>query len=569
MALQHRCSTALRGIALLFAIACRTQQVSTARAEATGPSESVALALAAAPAPPPPVLEIHQINVQQGDCTLLVGPDGTTFLIDAGNVGKGTSEVVPYLASIGIQPSEGLDFMLATHGDQDHLGGLDEVIEAGYGVKQQVWNNGSTKSGDQIDEFVAATLNTPGGPVQEMPLGYVVQLGLGATATCVAVGGQVLGHGQVTGATNENDLSVAILVRFGSFEYLTAGDLGGGDSDRTCTGRSTDQADVETPLALSLMPGGAAALLTADGIEVLDVNHHGSESSTNRDTMNLLTPAVAVINTGPGQGPNFHHPRADVVENVLMAQAACITAAPALVLQTDEGDPPGSDTSFQGFCVGDVVIRTTGAGTFQLAATGRMKKGQDERAAAGIGASGRTFPLDGATLPPPSALVITEIMRDPSAVADTAGEWFELFNPGSAAVDIDGWTIRDDGNDSHLIAFGAPLFVPAGGYLVLGRNGAQAQNGGYVAGYVYSGFNLANGEDEIVLANAAGTVVDRVAYTASASWPSAAGRSMALADLAADNAVASNWVQATSRGGSFNSTGGSDLGTPGGPSPTP
>jgi hypothetical protein len=50
-------------------------------------------------------LEIHHVNVQQGDCTLIVGPDGTTFLIDAGNQGKGISEVVPYLQSLGIAPS--------------------------------------------------------------------------------------------------------------------------------------------------------------------------------------------------------------------------------------------------------------------------------------------------------------------------------------------------------------------------------------------------------------------------------------------------------------------------------
>jgi hypothetical protein len=53
--------------------------------------------------------------------------------------------------------------------------------------------------------------------------------------------------------------------------------------DRSFMDRSTSQANVETPLAISLMPGGGAALLTEHGIEVLDVNHHGSESSTNRD----------------------------------------------------------------------------------------------------------------------------------------------------------------------------------------------------------------------------------------------------------------------------------------------
>jgi beta-lactamase superfamily II metal-dependent hydrolase len=139
------------------------------------------------------VLEIHQINVQQGDCTLIIGPNGTTFLIDAGNVSKGSGEVAPYLASIGIQPADGLDFMLCTHRDSDHLG--------------------STKS------------------------------------------------------------------------------------SRLATTSTTT----------------------------------GSESSTNCDYMNMLTLTVAVINIGPGQGGNFHHPRSDVVENVLMDQVDCIVGVRQLL----------------------------------------------------------------------------------------------------------------------------------------------------------------------------------------------------------------------------------------------
>ena len=528
------------------------------------PAILFALALTVAPARAQNTLTIHQINVQQGDCTLIVGPDGTTFLIDAGNSGRGIGEVVPYLQSVGIQPADGLDFMLATHRDSDHLGGLDEVIQAGYNVHNNIWDNGSDKSGgpnSQITQFLNAAQGTQAGIVQAMPLGHIVQLGGGATARCVAVGGRVLGHGAVTGATSENDMSVAVLVRFGDFEYITAGDLGGGDADRSCTDRSTSQANVETPLAISLMPGGGASLLTAHGVEVLDVNHHGSESSTNRDYMNLLTPTVAVINTGSGQGGNFHHPRADVVEAVLMSQVACINARPALVLQTAEGQPAGTNTSTEGFCVGDIVIRTTGTGTFQISATGDVGQGPDERAAAGI-TNGRTFPLDSARGGVAGNLVITEIMQNPGSVRDTAGEWFELFNPGAAPVDINGWTIRDDDSDSHVIANGGPLVVPAGGTLVLGRNGDPAQNGGYRADYVYSGINLANGDDEIELIDLAGQIVDRVAYTGVAPWPDPTGRSMELQNPSLDNNDGSNWSAATTRGESFVSSG-TDRGTPG------
>ena len=79
-------------------------------------------------------LEIHYINVGWGASVLMKGPDGTTVLMDSGNTGKGTGLVVPYLQSIGIQPAVGLDYTIAGHQHCDHVGGMDEVINAGYNV---------------------------------------------------------------------------------------------------------------------------------------------------------------------------------------------------------------------------------------------------------------------------------------------------------------------------------------------------------------------------------------------------------------------------------------------------
>src|SRR3989442_15604767 len=80
-------------------------------------------------------LEIHYINVGWGGSVLVKGPDGTTVLMEAGNTGKGTSAVVPYLQSVGILPANGLDYTIAGHQHCDHIGGLDEVINTGYNVR--------------------------------------------------------------------------------------------------------------------------------------------------------------------------------------------------------------------------------------------------------------------------------------------------------------------------------------------------------------------------------------------------------------------------------------------------
>jgi len=85
----------------------------------------------------------------------------------------------------------------------------------------------------------------------------------------------------------------------------------------------------------------------------------------------------------------------------------------------------------------------------------------------------------------PPALVINEIMQNPSAVSDGNGEWFEIYNPTDAAVDINGWTMRDDGSNSHIIANGDPLLVPVGGYVVLGNDANSGTNGGVTVAYAY------------------------------------------------------------------------------------
>jgi predicted extracellular nuclease len=158
----------------------------------------------------------------------------------------------------------------------------------------------------------------------------------------------------------------------------------------------------------------------------------------------------------------------------------------------------------------------------------------------------------------PGDVVINEIMQNPNAVFDSAGEWFELYNATGADIDIEGWTISDNDIDSHTINSGAPLIIPAGGYLVLGNNDESATNGGVIVDYNYGGsWFLSNGADEIVLTDDAATEIDRVEYDGGPNFPDPTGASMALADPGLDNNVGANWCEASTPYGA------GDLGTPG------
>lgn len=325
-------------------------------------------------------LKIHYINVQQGQCIFIEGPDGTTVLYDGGNSGKGSGVVVPYLQQIGC--SARINHIIISHRDADHYRGVGELLAAGY-TYDHIYDNGSTK------EYSSGS-PLRGVAISPMPTGHQIDLGDGARLTCVSSDGVVLGYGLVSGAQeNENDRSVSILVQYGKFDYIATGDLGGGAE--SATDRSTEQANVETPLVNAISADGVYPLLSQQGVEVMHVAHHGSESSTNSTFMNRLTPGVACISVGAGQDSSYAHPRQDVVENVLLAQAACITAPAALVLQTEEGNPRGSQTSTAGYCVGNMLITTDGESTYQIEVDGSVSQGPDERSAAGLP---KTFAFD-------------------------------------------------------------------------------------------------------------------------------------------------------------------------------
>lgn len=161
----------------------------------------------------------------------------------------------------------------------------------------------------------------------------------------------------------------------------------------------------------------------------------------------------------------------------------------------------------------------------------------------------------------PGDIIITEIMKDPDAVLDANGEWFEIYNPTGSAIDINGWTIRDNGSDTHTIT-GGPHLVPALDFFVLGIDTNTSSNGGYTGNYEYSNFDLDNGIDEVVIEDLTSTIIDEVDYDAGITFPNPSGASIALTNFLADNNVGSNWATSSARQPSYQGSAG-DKGSPG------
>ncbi|MEM7309853.1 MAG: lamin tail domain-containing protein [Planctomycetota bacterium] len=161
-------------------------------------------------------------------------------------------------------------------------------------------------------------------------------------------------------------------------------------------------------------------------------------------------------------------------------------------------------------------------------------------------------------------VIFVELMNDTTTISDLDGEYAELLNTTDAAIDIEGWVLSDLGTDSHTIDVGgAGLVIPAGGRVVLCRNGDSLVNGGITADYVYSSWTLGNSGDEAVLTDDTGQKQDEVVWDTT-SWPEDAGDSMSFNPAVSQDEIANNdpanWCNSTSL---YDATAGENLGTPG------
>ena len=159
--------------------------------------------------------------------------------------------------------------------------------------------------------------------------------------------------------------------------------------------------------------------------------------------------------------------------------------------------------------------------------------------------------------PPIPELIITEIMQNPLAIGDNSGEYFEVYNPTDSPIDMNGWTISDNGSDSHTIS--SSVIVPSYGFAVLGINANSGTNDGVTVDYEYSNITLSNSDDEIILTDDDSNEIDRVEYDGGATWPDPTGAAMVFtgSDIQNNN-DGTLWAEAT-----FSQGIDTDFGSPG------
>lgn len=217
------------------------------------------------------LVRVHFLDVGQGDAALI--DCGTVeVLIDGGDNGAGAA-VAAYLAAYVDGP---LDYLIATHPDADHIGGLDEVLAA-YPVGEVI-DSGRTSDTKTYADYWAAV------QAEGCTLSYDEDRILPLSDNTVL---SLLETGDAWG--DSNACSVVAQLTCGNVQVLFTGDM---------------TAQVE-----------AAALPLFGDIDVLKVAHHGSASSTSQAFLDVVRPECAVISYG--QGNRYGHPTAQVLQRLL------------------------------------------------------------------------------------------------------------------------------------------------------------------------------------------------------------------------------------------------------------
>ena len=134
------------------------------------------------------------------------------------------------------------------------------------------------------------------------------------------------------------------------------------------------------------------------------------------------------------------------------------------------------------------------------------------------------------------------------AVSDLDGDdYLELYNSGTTAVDLSGWTFS-----GITLTLPAGTTIAAGGYLVVAKDAVQFQaTYGFAPAAVYGG-NLSNSGETVALRDAAAATIDTVSFLdvdPGRSRPTASGPSLELIDATLDNNDSLNWAAATNAPG--------------------
>jgi competence protein ComEC len=216
----------------------------------------------------------HFIDVGQGDC-ILIQVNNKNLLIDSGT-SDSKRKVIRYLKNNNITK---LDYVVATHPHDDHIGGMSSIIKA-FDV-DEFYAPKVTSSTESFEDIIRALKNKNLKIKVAKPN---ITLDLGPNTSCIML------SPNKTNYKDTNNYSCAIKVSYKKSNYLFTG-------------------DIENLSEQELLNKGYD--LKA---QVLKVAHHGSNSSTSEEFLNKVSPKIAVISCGFNN--SYGHPTKETLDKL-------------------------------------------------------------------------------------------------------------------------------------------------------------------------------------------------------------------------------------------------------------
>ena len=229
-------------------------------------------------------LTITCLDIGQGDCCVLKMPGGENFLIDGGSSNKKNTavyQILPYLKNQGIAI---LDGIFVSHTDQDHISGIEELLELCAQKLTTV----------RVKNLILPDWDTTGGEYEKLKM-LAEQTGIrvqtvreGNLLKAKEAQIEILAPENGADGSDTNEDGMVMKVHFGKFRGLFTGDIG---------------AETEKKLLDSM-----------EDVDFLKVAHHGSKYSTCQGFLDVVSPEIAVISCSAKN--TYGHPSADTIKKL-------------------------------------------------------------------------------------------------------------------------------------------------------------------------------------------------------------------------------------------------------------